>query len=479
MSIKSQSQRHIVGIHYILGPKIGEGSFGVIFEGENILNDTIRDPVAIKFEPRNSDAPQLRDEFRAYRILNDCVGIPHAYYYGQEGMHNVLVIDLLGPSLEDLFEWCGRKFSIKTTVLLAKQMIKRLKEIHEHDLIYRDIKPDNFLIAQFQTMSQSMKRITKSAYSDPNLIYMVDFGMAKQYRDPRTKQHIPYRERKSLSGTARYMSINTHFGREQSRRDDLESLGHVFFYFLRGSLPWQGLKAPNSKLKYEKIGLTKQKIHPNDLLLNNNLPRQFATFLSYARSLKFEETPNYDYLISLMDQILEEHHLIDDGHYDWMDLNEGKGWDININKRANLHGYGNPTPKNNNRGGDNNNSKNGKQSKQFRKTFINSSTQELNNNSSNLNTDSNHYHRQQKLSSRSKIYDSMGQRNTYYYSNENNNNSNTNLSDNHYNNKSHTHSYDNYQQLYHHDNFVNNNNNNNLNNQDKSILSKICCCLWC
>lgn len=352
----SQTGQHVVGIHYAVGAKIGEGSFGVIFEGENILSGGREDefgkrstaPVAIKFEPRKSDAPQLRDEFRAYRILNNCRGIPHAYYFGQEGMHNVLILDLLGPSLEDLFEWCGRRFSIKTTCLVAKQMIDRVRIIHEHDLMYRDIKPDNFLISEFQRTlpdRQVVKDVAVSAGGDPNLIYMVDFGMAKQYRDPRTKQHIPYRERKSLSGTARYMSINTHFGREQSRRDDLESLGHVFFYFLRGSLPWQGLKALNNKLKYEKIGLTKQKLNPNELLMGF-IPPQFGAYLKYTRSLRFEEEPDYDYLISLMDDVLHCLGMEDDGHYDWMDLNNGQGWNIKVNKRANLHGYGNAAPRN-------------------------------------------------------------------------------------------------------------------------------------
>lgn len=307
----ASSSSNVVGVHYRVGKKIGEGSFGVIFEGTNLLNNQ---QVAIKFEPRKSDAPQLRDEYRTYKILVGCPGIPNVYYFGQEGLHNILVIDLLGPSLEDLFDHCNRRFTIKTVVMVAKQMLSRVQTIHEKNLIYRDIKPDNFLIG---------RPGTKTA----NVIHVVDFGMAKQYRDPKTKQHIPYRERKSLSGTARYMSINTHLGREQSRRDDLEALGHVFMYFLRGGLPWQGLKAATNKQKYEKIGEKKQTTAIKELC--DGFPIQFEKYLTYVRNLGFEDTPDYDYLRELFTQALKDSGGVEDGEYDWMKIGkEKKGeWD--------------------------------------------------------------------------------------------------------------------------------------------------------
>lgn len=153
-------------------------------------------------------------------------------------------------------------------------------------------------------------------------MHVVDFGMAKQYRDPRTKQHIPYRERKSLSGTARYMSINTHLGREQSRRDDLEALGHVFMYFLRGSLPWQGLKAATNKQKYEKIGEKKQSTPIKELC--EGFPEEFGIYLNYVRKLGFEETPDYDFLRELFTKVLRDRGIAEDGVFDWLLLNENK-----------------------------------------------------------------------------------------------------------------------------------------------------------
>ncbi|KIM48919.1 hypothetical protein M413DRAFT_21217 [Hebeloma cylindrosporum] len=303
------STANLVGVHYRVGKKIGEGSFGVIFEGTNLLNSQT---VAIKFEPRKAEAPQLRDECRSYRILAGCTGIPQIYHFGQEGLHNILVIDLLGPSLEDLFDMCGRKFTIKTVCMAAKQMLTRVQTIHEKNLIYRDIKPDNFLIGRPGTKGS-------------NTVHVVDFGMAKQYRDPKTKQHIPYRERKSLSGTARYMSINTHLGREQSRRDDLEALGHVFMYFLRGSLPWQGLKAATNKQKYEKIGEKKQTTPIKELC--EGFPEEFGIYLNYVRKLGFEETPDYEFLRELFTKVIRSNGDVDDGVFDWNLLNDGKGWE--------------------------------------------------------------------------------------------------------------------------------------------------------
>ncbi|CAD5174155.1 unnamed protein product [Musa acuminata subsp. malaccensis] len=286
-----------VGNKFRLGRKIGSGSFGEIYLGTNIQTN---EEVAIKLENVKTKHPQLLYESKLYRILQGGTGIPNVKWYGVEGDYNVLVIDLLGPSLEDLFSFCSRKLSLKTVLMLADQMINRVEFVHSKSFLHRDIKPDNFLVGLGRRVNQ---------------VYMIDFGLAKKYRDTSTHQHIPYRENKNLTGTARYASVNTHLGIEQSRRDDLESLGYVLMYFLRGSLPWQGLKAGTKKQKYEKI--SEKKVATSIEALCRGYPSEFASYFHYCRLLRFEDKPDYAYLKRLFRDLFIHEGFQFDYMFDW------------------------------------------------------------------------------------------------------------------------------------------------------------------
>ncbi|KAJ8970038.1 hypothetical protein NQ314_001467 [Rhamnusium bicolor] len=265
-SVNSSSGVLMVGPNFRVGKKIGCGNFGELRLGKNLYNN---EHVAIKMEPMKSKAPQLHLEYRFYKLLGSHEGIPDVYYFGPCGKYNACT---------------------------------RIEYVHSRHLIYRDVKPENFLIGRSSTKREK-------------IIHIIDFGLAKEYIELETNKHIPYREHKSLTGTARYMSINTHLGKEQSRRDDLEALGHMFMYFLRGSLPWQGLKADTLKERYQKIGDTKRAT-PIDVLCEGH-PEEMATYLRYVRRLDFFETPDYEYLRNLFISLFTKKGYTDDGEYDW------------------------------------------------------------------------------------------------------------------------------------------------------------------
>ncbi|KAH9681975.1 Casein kinase 1-like protein 10 [Citrus sinensis] len=288
---------HVIGGKFKLGRKIGSGSFGELYLGVNVQTG---EEVAVKLESVKTKHPQLHYESKLYMLLQGGTGVPHLKWFGVEGEYNVMVIDLLGPSLEDLFNYCNRKFSLKTVLMLADQLINRVEYMHSRGFLHRDIKPDNFLMGLGRKSNQ---------------VYIIDYGLAKKYRDLQTHKHIPYRENKNLTGTARYASVNTHLGVEQSRRDDLESLGYVLMYFLRGSLPWQGLKAGTKKQKYDKIS-EKKMLTPIEVLCKS-YPSEFTSYFHYCRSLRFEDKPDYSYLKRLFRDLFIREGYQFDYVFDW------------------------------------------------------------------------------------------------------------------------------------------------------------------
>ena len=273
--------------------KLGEGSFGRIYEAVYKSEH-----FALKFEDINSNSDLLEGEARIMNYLKG-PNIPLVRSFGTSGNYNILIMQLMGKSLEDLIN-LKKTFPIKTVCLLGYQMINVLEYIHNKHIVHRDLKPDNFVLG--------LKDLSKN-------LYLLDFGLARKYRSSTTLKQYPLVNKKKLTGTARYASINALKGYEHSRRDDLESAGYVLLYFLRGSLPWQGIPGKNKDERYNKILQKKMNTTPEELC--EGFPNEFEKYIEYTRNMEYEEEPDYDRLRGYFIDVMEKENEIWDYIYIW------------------------------------------------------------------------------------------------------------------------------------------------------------------
>jgi serine/threonine protein kinase len=282
---------------YSIVKKIGEGAFGTVFKAHKKSEPDKY--YAIKVERHNIDS-RLEYEVEIYKKLEGEIGFPRIYEFKKTHKHNIAVMEYLGPTLEELFEFCNNKFSLKTTLMIGIQILNRIEKIHNMGILHRDIKPDNFLIGTGQ-----MK----------NKIYLIDLGLSKYYIDRLSNTHIPYKSNSSFTGSFRFSSIRNHKGIEQSRRDDLESIGYMLIFFLKGKLPWQGLTASTKAKRSKQIYQVKKETSLE--VLCEGIPKEFLLYMKYCTNLKFTQLPNYEILRNLFISLFKMSNYEMDYIYDW------------------------------------------------------------------------------------------------------------------------------------------------------------------
>ena len=283
-------ENSIIFKKYKVKKKLAEGAFGDVYMGSCIENNEL---VAIKVENRKIIKPLLETEaFFLYSLRG--LGIPEVLSFGRLKNYNVLVEPLLEKSLFDIFNEKRKRLALEDICLIAKQVIERIQWVHSKNIVHRDIKPDNFLIGK----------------KDPNVIYLIDFGLSKKYKSSTTGKHIRFGFTGKLTGTVRFASANALRGGEQSRRDDLESIGYMIIFFMRGKLPWQGVTGTKKMERYLKIYKMKKNVTPEDLC--KSLPRHMTEYMKYVKSLEFEQEPNYKFLKNLFTSLLNKIHDTND-----------------------------------------------------------------------------------------------------------------------------------------------------------------------
>ena len=276
--------------------KIGSGSFGEVLYG--VQKNSYRE-VAVKVLSSDTSQDNIKREINFTRQLQGYPGFPTLYFWGQSEKKNIIVESLLGPSLDKLFKFCGRKFPLKTVCLIGLEMIKRLETMHEKGILHRDLKPNNLAWGNYNnsynylSLNNNNNNINNFDKLDINTIYLIDFGLSCSYWENHKEQkHYKPGSGLNFVGTLRYASLNSHQGIRQSRRDDLESMIYILIYFLKGNLPWQDVKAKNKEERYKAIYQIKSKVTIDSLC--KDIPSEFAELLKYVKSLQFDAKPIYN-----------------------------------------------------------------------------------------------------------------------------------------------------------------------------------------
>ena len=353
---------------YMPVKKIGSGSFASVYKAES--GDEC---FAMKFERRSNEYEYLEDEAIIMRYLK-CPQIPVVKCFGKNMEYNIMVMELLGDSLEFNFT-IKKKFSVKTVAMIGYQILSILEFIHDKHIIHRDIKPANLVMGLKE----------KNA-----ILYLLDFGLAKKFRSSKTLMQYPYIRKKKMTGTARYASIHAMEEMEQSRRDDLESTAYVLLYFLRGSLPWQGLKIKSKENRYKKIMVKKKEIKSEELC--ETFPEEFKYFVDYVRNLGYTENPDYEklrnnFLVLVKEKMCRNFDFI----YDWTTKSDIQQRDDSIDILNGNFG-GNKNNQNNKNNEENKNTFNDENNKENQLDNTNNNLEgnkNLNNNTNNNINDNN------------------------------------------------------------------------------------------
>ena len=292
---KDEMINQIIFKQFEVKKKCGKTSTIDIYEGISKEN---KQPVIIKIENREQEKLYLESE--AYNLHSfKGFGIPELIKLGKRNNNLILIEAKKGPSLYDLFLENNKKFSLNEICLIGIQCIERLKWIHSKNYLYRNIKPENFVIG----------------IEDPHVIYLHNFYLCQKYKSSHTNQHIKFKYTKEIIGTERYGSINALRGLSLGRKDDIESLCYMLIFFFLGKLPWQGIKAENNILKHEKILKEKKNFKIDNYKI---IPKDFCTIFKYVKSLKFDQEPKYSLIIKLLQNILNENQCFNNNNFFWI-----------------------------------------------------------------------------------------------------------------------------------------------------------------